>query len=284
MKVTIDEGLLDDCESAAVSAARKAGELILEGLNTNRADLNVAHKGRVDLVTAVDLAAEQAILTIIKSAFPAHSILAEEAGELNKVSDDQLIWLIDPLDGTTNFAHGHPHCAVSIACYRGTQGLLGVVYDAPRNELFTARPDRGAYLNGRPLSVSSETSLEKSLLATGFAYDRRERPMSYIPLFKSFMIAGQGVRRMGAAALDLAWVACGRLDGFWEANLNPWDVAAGALLVELAGGQISDYSGQELRVLQPEKLVASNRVIHDQMLAIITESSDTESTGEFANS
>ncbi len=272
MKFALDESLLDDCESAAVSAAKQAGELIRQGLQSNRADLGVAHKGHVDLVTAVDLAAERAILTIIKGAFPTHSILAEEAGEMNHPSADQYVWLIDPLDGTTNFAHGHPHCAVSIACYRGTEGLLGVIYDAARDELFMARPDRGAHLNGAALSVSTESSLDRSLLATGFAYDRRERPMSYIPLFKSFMIAGQGVRRMGAAALDLAWVACGRLDGFWEANLNPWDVAAGALLVELAGGRVSDYEGNQLQVSHPAKLVASNQSIHKQMLELIAES------------
>lgn len=265
-------------EKTAVDAAKSAGEIVRRGFSASAATLEVTHKGDVDLVTSVDLAAERAVVAVIQSRYPSHAILAEEAGTVVGDSGD-LHWLVDPLDGTTNFAHRNPHCAVSIACLRGETPVVGVIYDPMREELFTARVGAPPRLNGKEISVSDQPELPQSLLATGFAYDRRERPDAYIPLFQAFMCAGQGVRRMGSAALDLAWVACGRLDGYWEANLNSWDVAAGAFLVQRAGGRVTTYDGERLNVLQPAKLVASNSRIHSQMLKVLAASAakgDTE--------
>ena len=251
----------------AVTAARRAGDLILTGLTATRRDLAIEKKGVVDLVTKVDLAAEEAIVACISSAFPDHSIAAEEGGGEYQRTGYQ--WLIDPLDGTTNFAHGHPHCAVSIAALHNGAPQIGVIYDAGRDELFSATVGGGAHLNERPMGVSSTDTLDHALLATGFYFDRRERADSYIPIFQDFMVVSQGIRRAGAAALDAAWVAAGRLDGFWEANLNPWDVAAGALLVTEAGGRVTNYDGTPFDVLEPARILASNGHIHDDMIDVL---------------
>ena len=269
---------LASLEDVAIVAAKSAGDVIRDGFGASRASLNIAHKGAVDLVTSVDLAAEQAIFAGIRSRFPGHPILAEESGG-EIVESEDLHWLIDPLDGTTNFAHRHLHCAVSIACLRGKRPVVGIVYDPMRDELFAAREDSPARLNGQEVSVSREGQLSESLLATGFAYDRRERPEAYIPLFKAFMVASQGVRRMGAAALDLAWVACGRVDGFWEANLNSWDVAAGMFLVERAGGRATTYTGEIIDVHRPRTVVASNGRIHASMVQVLESQRASEDKG-----
>ena len=255
-------------EKTAIDAAKSAGEIVRRGFGASAATLNVTHKGEVDLVTSVDLAAERAVVAVIRERYPSHAILAEEVGAVAGDAE-ALHWLVDPLDGTTNFAHRHPHCAVSIACLRGETPVVGVIYDPMREELFTVRAEGPPRLNGKTIAVSDQPQLSQSLLATGFAYDRRERPEAYIPLFRAFMCAGQGVRRMGAAALDLAWVACGRLDGYWEANLNSWDVAAGAFLVQRAGGRVTTYDGGCFNVMQPARIVASNSQIHSEMLKVL---------------
>jgi len=259
---------MDVALGVAVVAARAAGAVIREGLACDRRQLQITEKtSSNDLVTRFDLAAEREILPRLRDAFPDHGILSEEAGE--SAGQNELEWWIDPLDGTTNFAHGHPQCAVSITCALRGEPIVGAVYDPAREELFTVTRESEALLNGEPIRVSTTDRLEISLLATGFAYDRRERSGAYVPLFEAFMRRSQGVRRMGAAALDLAWLACGRYDGFWESGLNPWDIGAGGLLIERAGGRLSRYDGGALDSSAPARIVASNGAIHDEMLAVI---------------
>ncbi len=263
-----DPTLSSDLRAAAVTAALAAGSEIATALADPDAALEVRTTGgAVDFVTRVDLAAEAAALAVLRARYPDHEVLAEESG--HTAGDAAFRWLIDPLDGTTNFSHGHPHCAVSIACLDADGPLVGVIYDPARGERFEAVRGEGAWLNGRPMRVSGREQAADCLFATGFAYDRRERAHHYVPIFEAFMRLGHGVRRMGAAALDLAWVAAGRLDGFWEYGLAPWDVAAGVLLVGEAGGAVSDYRGGALRVDEPRRIVASNGLIHAQMLEVL---------------
>lgn len=266
---------IERLEEVAVCAARRAGAAILRGLTHARSTLEVRHKGPIDLVTEIDLEAERLIIDTIAEAFPSHHVLTEEAGLLTR-DEGQLTWIVDPLDGTTNFAHSNPHCAVSIAVARGDEVLAGVIYHPAADELFTARWDGPALLNGRELHVTTQSELGRALLATGFAYDRRERAHAYLPLFEAFLRRSQGVRRMGAACLDLAWLACGRLDGFWEANLSPWDVAAGTLLVSRAGGSISNYDGTPFCVTAPQRLLATNGLLEEAMRGVIDDCSATE--------
>jgi myo-inositol-1(or 4)-monophosphatase len=263
----LDAPSRDELRAVAVEAARAAGDLIRDALGHDPAELDLHKKGAIDLVTDVDRAAEATILARLRAAFPHHGILAEESG--GEARSEGFQWLVDPLDGTTNFAHGHPHCAVSLALLNDQRPLLGVIFDPGRDELFVAVEGAGAELNGRPLRVSRTDELDHSLMTTGFAYDRRQRADAYVPLFQAFMVRTQGVRRMGAASLDLAWVAAGRFDGFWEYGLNPWDVAAGLLLVTEAGGRITDYEGGAFSPLRPTRLVASNGRIHSAMLDVL---------------
>jgi myo-inositol-1(or 4)-monophosphatase len=263
---------LADMAETAIEAARRAGALVAEGLRSDRAELSIEHKGEVDLVTSVDLAAEAAIVELVRARFPDHLVLAEEAGAdgpWSERSRTRPLWVIDPLDGTTNFAHGHPQVGISIACVDEAGPLLGVVLDPVRDELFSVRRGEGSKLNGRPIAVSREASLSRSLLATGFGYDRRQRADYYTQILARFLEVSQGVRRQGAACLDLAWVACGRYDGFWEAGLKPWDVAAGLFLVESAGGRVSDYRGGPVEVSAPTHIVATNGRIHEACLAVL---------------
>jgi myo-inositol-1(or 4)-monophosphatase len=228
--------------NTAVKAARKAGAII------NRASLDldqlrVTTKGHADFVTEVDKAAEQAIIEMLAQAYPDHGFLAEESGAHRPAGSADYTWIIDPLDGTTNFIHGFPQYAVSIACQHGGQITQAVIYDPSRNDLFTATRGRGAFLNDRRLRVSKRTQLKDCLLATGFPFRNLERIDHYLQLFKRVTACTAGIRRPGAAALDLAYVAAGRFDGFWEYGLAPWDMAAGSLLVIEAGGLISDDEG-----------------------------------------
>lgn len=239
----------------AETAARKAGRIISRRRN---GDFRVDHKGAVDLVTEVDLASEKAILEVIRSKFPDHRIVAEEKGAGEENSD--YTWWIDPLDGTTNFVHGYPCYSVSIAVSRRLNMLAGVVYDPVGGEMFSAVRGRGAFLNGRPISVSRVEDPEESLLATGFPYDRTRRPLA-LSLAGRMLEIVHGLRRAGSAALDLAYVAAGRLDGFWEFGLKPWDTAAGTLLVEEAGGVVSDFKGEKFDINRGG-VVAGNRFIH----------------------
>jgi myo-inositol-1(or 4)-monophosphatase len=255
---------LFELEAGAATAARSAGRVIREAFGGS---FEVHHKGVVNLVTAVDLAAEKAIIETLEERFPNCEILAEEGGLRN--AGAELQWIVDPLDGTTNFSHGHPQFGVSIACLRMGAPIVAVIYDPIRDELFSTSNERSSCLNGREIAVSKTETLDKSLLATGFPYDRRRHADRYIPAFQSFMLAGQGVRRMGAAALDLAWVACGRIDGFWEPGLQSWDVAAGVLLVERAGGRVSDYEDRPFDLMRPNQIIASNARIHSEMVEVI---------------
>ena len=251
----------------AEAIARRAGAALRDAYHKPR---HITFKGEINLVTQADEEAERLILDGLRESFPDHAILAEESGASAAQSD--YTWVVDPLDGTTNFAHGYPIFAVSMAL-RGPGGLLlGVVYDPLRNECFTARRGGGTLLNGEPVRVSQETELGRALLATGFAYDRHTASSNTAAFFHVLRRA-QGLRRAGAAALDLAYVACGRLDGFWERGLYPWDVAAGILLVREAGGKATDYGGDEESesLYQGSFVVLSNGQRHDEMLAVLAE-------------
>lgn len=233
---------------------------------------HVEHKGAVDLVTQADRASEEAIVSALRAAFPGHAILAEEGGGAELGSGGP-IWLVDPLDGTTNFAHGFPVFVVSMAL-RDDAGLAAaVVYDPLRDECFSAARGRGASLNGAPVHVSACPDLDRALLATGFPYDRRTAEDNNVRSFGTFIRRCQGIRRAGAAALDLAYVACGRLDGYWEPRLQPWDVAAGMLIVREAGGRVTDYTGDDGQpgTIHNREIVASNGRFHGEMIAVLSE-------------
>jgi myo-inositol-1(or 4)-monophosphatase len=252
----------------AVKAARRAGSII------NRASLNleayaVTRKRHNDFVTEVDRDAEAAIIEIINRAYPDHAILAEEAGEAgNRRGTSEYRWLIDPLDGTTNFIHGFPQYAVSIALEH--KGLItqAVVYDPNRNELFTASRGRGAFLNDKRIRVSRRIKLADALIGTGFPFRDLQHLDGYIATFKALTRQTAGIRRPGAAALDLAWVACGRVDGFWEIGLAPWDVAAGSLLILEAGGLVSDFGG-EAGYLATGNVVAAAPKLFPALLKVV---------------
>ena len=248
----------------AVKAARRAGSII------NRASLNldvltVKHKTFNDLVSEVDRAAEQAIIEVLKYAYPEHAILAEESGPQG---DSEYLWIIDPLDGTTNFLHGFPQYAVSIALSHKQTLTQAVVYDPGRNELFTATRGRGAYLNDRRLRVSKRIRLTGALIGTGFPFRELKHLDAYMDMFRDIVKNTAGVRRAGAASLDLAYVAAGRLDGFWEIGLSPWDIAAGNLLIQEAGGLIGDLEGND-GYLDSGNVVGGNPKIFAQLIKIL---------------
>lgn len=215
-----------------------------------------------DLVTEADKQSEQLIIDALQKNFPSHQILAEESGFSMQTSD--FMWIVDPLDGTTNYAHQYPMVAISIALFYQHTPLIGIVYNPLTNEFFSAAQGRGARLNQNLIHVSSCTSLKNSLLATGFAYDRRETDDNNYAEFCHFTHLTQGVRRAGSAALDLAYVACGRLDGYWERGLKTWDMAAGALLVQEAGGRVSSYNQAPID-WSSGRILASNNLLHEQI-------------------
>ncbi len=251
----------------AIAAARQGGKVLQDLLPADRA---VAYKGsRTDLVTDADRRAEEAILACIRSHFPDDAVLSEEQGAGPGRSPYR--WIIDPLDGTTNYAHRFPLYCVSVAVEAGGQVLAGAVYDPTRDELFAARRGQGATLSGRRLRVSSEADLGAALLATGFGYDIRTNPRNNLKQFADLYRRARAVRRTGSAALDLAYVAAGRLEGFWELTIAPWDVAAGSLLVEEAGGRMSRVDGGAYDIFCGE-LVASNGTIHAALVAALQES------------
>ncbi|MDT3735777.1 MAG: inositol monophosphatase family protein [Denitratisoma sp.] len=248
----------------AVKAARRAGGII------NRASrdveqIKVSAKRDKDFVTEVDKAAEEAIIGVLREAYPDHAILAEESGASG---DSEHVWIIDPLDGTTNFIHGFPQYAISIA--QSHKGVLqhAVIYDPNRNELFTASKGAGAYLNERRIRVSKRAKMNEALIGTGFPFRYFEHVDAYLGIFRDMMHKTAGVRRPGAAALDLAWVAAGRIDGFWELGLAPWDMAAGALLITEAGGLVGDLGG-EANYLDTGNIVGGNPKVFVQLLQII---------------
>jgi myo-inositol-1(or 4)-monophosphatase len=248
-----------------VEAALAGGDVLKRYFGS---DFGISYKSPMNLVTEADLASEKEVVGILKRRFPGAAILAEEAGE--EAGESGFRFIIDPLDGTTNFAHGYPVFAVSIACEtmgETSEVIAGAVYDPLREELFTAARGGGAFLNGRKLAVSNTRKLEEALLVTGFPYDVKEDLTSNLRLFGRFMGASRAIRRDGSAALDLCYVAAGRFDGFWEEKLGPWDTAAGALIVEEAGGRVSDLAGAPF-FYRRGAIVASNSAIHQQMVAI----------------
>jgi myo-inositol-1(or 4)-monophosphatase len=248
--------------NTAVKAARKAGAIITRS-SFDLDKLTVRRKRQNDFVSEVDHAAEEAILGILREAYPDHGVLAEESGARDTKAD--YVWIVDPLDGTTNFLHGFPQYCVSIGLqHRGTL-QQAVVLDPNRNELFTATRGGGAFLNDRRIRVSRTDKLEDALVGTGFPFKEVERLDDYLRMFRNMTLGCAGVRRPGAAALDLAWVAAGRTDGFWEIGLSPWDMAAGALLVREAGGLVGDLEGED-RYLESGRIVASNGKIFAAML------------------
>lgn len=249
----------------AIEMARDAGQILLEKFGRK---INVSKKGDIDLVTEADLASEELIIERIKSYYPKHSILAEEAGDAVVIGgENKWKWVIDPLDGTTNFAHGYPCFCVTIALEHDDEIVLGVTFDPTRNELFAAERGRGATLNGKPMRVSETEELSEALIVTGFPYDFKRRA-DFARHLTEFLLQSRGVRRDGSAAIDMAYVACGRYDGFWEEGLNPWDMAAGLLLIEEAGGQVTGYDNSRFSIYRPP-IAASNGLIHAQMLDVL---------------
>lgn len=247
----------------AESTAREAGQMLKEHLGDAG---RIEYKGAVDLVTEMDRKSEEFIVDKISARFPDHGILSEEAGGVKEDAKER--WIIDPLDGTTNYAHGFPVFCVSIAFEKDGQVLIGVVYDPMLDEMFTAERGSGAYLNDRAIGVSATAKLDRSLLATGFPYDLRTSKDNNLDNFSRFAVRAQAIRRAGAAALDLCYVASGRFDGFWEMKLFPWDVAAATLVVTEAGGRVTDFSGGPFKIYD-ELCLATNGLIHSEMMNIL---------------
>lgn len=244
--------------------AREAGALLRE-YEKNRPAFEM--KGEFDLVTEADRRSEELVVRAIESRYPGHAILGEEGGD--RAGNSEYRWYVDPLDGTTNFAHGFPVFNVSIGLEHKGELICGVIYDPTRDELFAAERGAGARLNGQPVHVSRAGHLEDSLVATGFPSRKRHQNVNVHFFYQMAMIT-HGVRRPGAAAIDLAYVACGRLDAFWEFGLNPWDVAAGALLIEEAGGTVTDMHGEKWHLRSPH-LLATNTLLHRETLELFAE-------------
>jgi myo-inositol-1(or 4)-monophosphatase len=257
--------MLDELKQCAIDAALLGGKILKEGFGTN---FKISSKeGKNNLVTEYDNKSENAIIELIKLRFPNHNILAEESG-ISGTIDNEVTWVIDPLDGTVNFAHNLPIFSVSIAAVKGKEILCGVVYHPMLDELFVAVKGQGATLNDKRITHSTTDNLSTAFLVTGFPYNVHENPGHCIDHFVSIVQSGIPIRRLGSAALDLAYVACGRFDGFWEINLNPWDVAAGVLLVREAGGTVTQYNGAEYFITN-DNLLSSNGGIHDQLIGTL---------------
>ncbi len=256
---------LQTLRSAAESFARDAGAVLLAGYGRVHAP---EKKGRIDLVTEYDKRSEALLLARIRERFPSHAILAEESGTHAGGEDARVRWICDPLDGTTNFAHNYPFFCVSVGVEVDGAMAAGAVYDPVRDELFSAARGLGATRNAEPIHVTPTGAIEDALLVTGFPYDVREFPERHLPLFQDFLLRAQGVRRDGSAALNLCYVAMGRFDGMWEGNLSPWDIAAGSLIVQEAGGVITGYAGEPLR-LDGRRIATANPDLHARLLEII---------------
>jgi myo-inositol-1(or 4)-monophosphatase len=252
--------------ATAIEAVLRAGELQMARLGQA---MHVEKKGAIDLVTEIDIEIERGFRAMIAERFPDHAVIGEEFGQSGETEVvPRFGWVFDPIDGTTNYAHGLPIFCSSLALEVDGEPLVAAVYDPTRKELFTAERGQGAWLNGRPLRVSAAASLIDSLLVTGFHYDVQKDPGQVIALFGAFISRARAVRRLGSAALDLCYVAAGRFDGFWERKLQPWDVAGGALIVAEAGGRVTDMSGGRY-TSRAGSVLATNGLIHDQMLATI---------------
>lgn len=255
--------LISDFAFVAVQAALNAGALLRQGFDT---EFEIEpKKGNQNLVTEYDKASEKRILSIIFQHFPDHSVLSEECGDINK-GNNVVTWIIDPLDGTVNFAHNIPIFSISIAVALEKQIVCGVVYQPITQELFMAEKGKGAYLNGKRLAVSTKNQLEKTIMATGFPYDVDKNPLFCIDRFAAIQAKGIPIRRLGSAAIDLCYVAAGRFDAFWEVGLNPWDMAAGKLLIEEAGGKVTHWDGSLHKIFCYDTILASNGLLHEKML------------------
>ena len=250
-------------KSFAVDLARKAGSLLKEKFSQAHI---IDYKGDINIVTEADKMSEGLIMEAISRQFPDHGILSEESPAVTGAG--KIRWIVDPLDGTTNYAHCYPVFCVSIALEIEDKIVLGVIYDPMRDDMFVAARGEGAFLNEKKIAVSSVKDLSRSLLATGFPYDIRESKENNLDYFNAMAVKVQAIRRAGAAALDLAYLAAGRFDGFWELKLKPWDTAAASLIVEEAGGVISDITGDQWH-LQSPAILASNGLIHEQMIRIL---------------
>lgn len=249
----------------AVRAARRAGETIVRSMN-QLDSIKVSSKGRNDFVTEVDRLAEQEIIDTIHRSYPDHAVLAEESG---RHGESETVWIVDPLDGTTNFLHGFPQFGISIGIRHRDRLEHGVVYDPLRQELFTASRGAGAQLDGRRIRVSEQRTLEHALIGTGFPFRGRDTQLdAYMEMFRAVVAATAGVRRPGAACLDLAYVAAGRLDGFWEMGLAPWDMAAGALLIQEAGGRVAALDGND-DFLETGRIVAGNPRVFEALRQLV---------------
>ena len=253
--------------NTAVKAARKAGSIITRSSH-DLDKLTIRRKQQNDFVSEVDHAAEEAVISVLREAYPDHGFLGEESGYHDK--DAEYLWVIDPLDGTTNFLHGNPQYCVSIALLHKGALNQAVVFDPNRNELFTASKGAGAFLNDRRIRVSKTDKIEDALLGTGFPFREVDRLDEYMKMLENAMKTCSGVRRPGAAALDLAWVACGRLDGFWEMGLSSWDMAAGALLIREAGGLVGDFAGED-KYLDSGRIVAANSKLFAALLRLLNQ-------------
>ncbi|HEY7413462.1 MAG TPA: inositol monophosphatase family protein [Vicinamibacteria bacterium] len=252
--------------ATATEAVLQAGALQKERLGDET--LRIEQKGEIDLVTEVDRACEEAIVRLLRERFPTHDIVAEESSGHRRGARE--VWFVDPLDGTTNYAHGYPFFCASVALAVDGAVVAGAVYDCVKEELFTAEQGAGAHLNGRRLRVSRSADLLRSLLVTGFPYDLRSDLSASLRLFNRFMGRARAIRRDGAAALDLCYLAAGRTDGFWEVRLQPWDVLAGALMVAEAGGRVSRFDGSPLG-LTADEVLASNGPLHEVMMEVVQE-------------
>jgi myo-inositol-1(or 4)-monophosphatase len=255
----------DSLTTIAIQAARQGGAILLDyakkGFHVHKKDQ------AINLVTEADLRSEEAVIETIRRAFPQHQILSEEQG-MQDIPTHPMKWIIDPLDGTTNFAHGFPMYNVSIGVEYEGACVLGVVYDPTRNELFLAQKGKGATLNGTPIQVSTTPKLNEALLVTGFAYDVQTANDNNLKEFCAFTVRARGMRRTGTAAIDLCYIACGRFDGFWELQLNPWDTAAGKVIVEEAGGTITNYEGEPYSIYG-NNIIATNTHIHQEMIEVL---------------
>ena len=256
---------MDPMLNIAIRAARAAGDYIVREMD-RACDISIETKGKNDFVTEVDKNAEEIIINTIKNAYPNHAFLAEETGQRG---ESDFLWIIDPLDGTTNFLHNFPHFAVSIALQHKEVLQQAVVYDPLKQELFTASKGKGALVNNRKIRVSAKTSLDGALLGTGFPFNNEKAMVSFVESFKALFPTVAGIRRAGVASLDLAYVASGRLDGFWEFNLKPWDIAAGALLIQEAGGINAELKGK-INFMETGNIISANPKILKAMLKKIS--------------
>lgn len=262
-EIKISKKELSEYKNIAEKLARGAGKILSAGFLKNK---DIKYKGRIDPVTEFDIKSEKYIIAQIQKAFPSHSILTEEGSSIDNNSD--FCWVIDPLDGTVNYAHRLPSYAVSIALQYKNESIVGVVYAPELNEFFSAVIGQGAFLNKKKIKVSSEKKLERSLLATGFAYNISTLKKNNLGLFARMMKHAQAVRRFGSAALDICWVADGRFEGFWEFNLAPWDSAAGIIILTEAGGKVTQIDLSNYSVFS-KSLLASNRLIHKKMRDVL---------------